>query len=103
MELVKPENAEYWSCDKPIVNEKVPRMTKCKIVCLPGFDNVQGKNDFLNRLSPYFFTGQSKGHNDSKPQKKYFCLCTHLRVSFWVNKSRGIVFFKKFDLKSVWV
>ena len=43
-----------------------------------------------------------KGHNDSKPQKKYFCLCTHLRVSFWVNKSRGIVFFKKFDLKSVW-
>ena len=42
MELAKPENAKYWSCDKPIVNEKVQQMTKCKIVCLPGFDNVQG-------------------------------------------------------------
>ena len=58
MELVKPENAEYWSCDKPIVNERVPPMTKCKILCLPGFDNVQGENDFLNRLRPYFYTGQ---------------------------------------------
>ena len=25
------------------------------------------------------------------------------RGSFWVNKSRDIVFLKKFDLKSVWV
>ena len=58
MELAKPENAKNWSCDKPIVNEKVPQMTKCKIVCLPGFDNVQGKNHlYLNRLKLYFYTG----------------------------------------------
>ena len=53
MELAMPENAKNWSCDKPIVNEKVPQMTKCKIVCLPGFDNVHGKNhSYLNRLKP---------------------------------------------------
>ena len=44
----------------------------------------------------------SKGHNDPNPPKKYFCSGTRLGVSFWVNKSRDIVFFEKFDLKSVW-
>ena len=43
-----------------------------------------------------------KGHNDSKPLKRYFCSGTRLGVSSWVNKSRDIVFFENFDLKSVW-
>ena len=34
--------------------------------------------------------------------QKYFCTGNRLVGSFWVNKSRDIVFFEKFDLKSVW-
>ena len=48
-DLSKPEYADYWSCDKLIVNEKVPQFTKCKIVCLPGFDNVKGENNLTQR------------------------------------------------------
>ena len=36
--LMKPKFAERWSCDKPIVNDKVLRNTKCKIICPDGFD-----------------------------------------------------------------
>ena len=77
-------------------------------IMLPCF--CASKTDTKNEIFKFFahaiceklLSVIPKGHNDSKPKKKYFCLCTHLRVNFWVNKSRGIVFFKKFDLKSVW-
>ena len=48
------------------------------------------------------YGGYQRGIMTLTPQKKYFCSGTQLGVSFWVNKSRGIVFFEKFDLKSVW-
>ena len=47
-ELMKPENADNWLCNKPIENEKVKKLTKCRIVCQNGFDFVKGENQFHN-------------------------------------------------------
>ena len=41
-QLVKPKFAERWSCDKPIENDKVPKQTKCEIVCFKGYDILKG-------------------------------------------------------------
>ena len=41
-QLVKPKFAERWSCDKLIENEKVPKQTKCEIVCSKGYDILKG-------------------------------------------------------------
>ena len=38
-----PENAEYWSCNKPVDQGKVEKYTRCKIVCLEGYDFSKGK------------------------------------------------------------
>jgi len=38
-----PENAHSWSCDKPVYQDKVEKYTKCKIVCLEGFDLSKSK------------------------------------------------------------
>ena len=42
-QLEKPKYAVRWSCDKPIENEKVPKLTKCEIVCPDGYDIIKGK------------------------------------------------------------
>ena len=59
---------------------------------------------FFTSLDPAIFSklAKQKGYDDPNPPKKYFCSGTRLGVSFWVNKSRDIVFLEKFDLKSVW-
>ena len=44
--LIMPENAHSWSCNKPIYQDKVEKYTKCKIVCLEGFD--LSKSKYLN-------------------------------------------------------
>ena len=41
--LSMPENAEYWSCNKPVDQGKVEKYTRCKIVCLEGYDFSKGK------------------------------------------------------------
>ena len=38
-----PDNAETWSCDKPVNDKTVLRSTKCSLVCLEGHDLVKGK------------------------------------------------------------
>ena len=38
-----PENAEKWSCNKPIYQDKVGKNTKCSIACLHGHDVRKGK------------------------------------------------------------
>ena len=50
-QLLKPKFAERWSCDKPIENEKVPKKTKCEIVCTEGYDVLQGKHNGFKSLS----------------------------------------------------
>ena len=42
-QLIKPKYTDYLSCNKPIINGKVFRKTKCEIVCLEGFDFIAGK------------------------------------------------------------
>ena len=37
-----PENAEEWSCDQPINQQKVPRNTRCSLTCFDGHDLIQG-------------------------------------------------------------
>ena len=41
--LVKPKFAENWLCDKPIEDNKVPKKTKCEIVCPDGYDIKNGE------------------------------------------------------------
>ena len=43
---MKPKFAENWSCDKPIEDNKVPKKTRCEIVCPDGYDLKNGKNIF---------------------------------------------------------
>ena len=43
-DLTKPENALNWSCDVSIEDEKVPKGTKCEIICRVGFEAVSGEN-----------------------------------------------------------
>ena len=38
-----PANSEYWSCNKPVDEGKVEKYTRCKIVCLEGYDFSKGK------------------------------------------------------------
>ena len=38
-----PENAHNWSCNKPVNQNKVGKYTRCKIVCLEGFDFSKSK------------------------------------------------------------
>ena len=40
------KNAENWSCDKPVIEGKVSRGTKCNIVCPDGHDLVKGEHVF---------------------------------------------------------
>ena len=42
--LLMPENAENWSCSKPVDQGKVEKYTRCKIVCLEGYDLSKGKS-----------------------------------------------------------
>ena len=37
------ENADRWSCNKPVDAEKVFKGAKCKLVCLDGHDLINGK------------------------------------------------------------
>ena len=54
-QLAKPKFAERWSCDKPIENEKVPKKTKCELVCTEGYDVLQGEHDDRKSPSQYYF------------------------------------------------
>ena len=45
--LVMPENADSWSCNKPINQGKVEKYTRCKIVCLDGYDFSKGNNSHV--------------------------------------------------------
>ena len=41
-----PENADSWSCNKPVDEEKVFKGAKCKLVCLDGHDSIIGKRNY---------------------------------------------------------
>ena len=41
-QLLLPMNAEAWLCDKPINNYRVPKNTKCRVVCSDGHDIFKG-------------------------------------------------------------
>ena len=58
--LSLPENADYWSCNKPVEDGKVEKYTRCKIICQDGYDFWKGK------------------------QQKYFCFWYMFRhYDFW--------------------
>ena len=40
--LKMPENADSWSCNKPVNEDKVEKYTRCKIVCHDGYDFWKG-------------------------------------------------------------
>ena len=48
--LAMPENVDSWSCDKPILEGKVEKYTRCKIVCSDGYDFSKGKQQKLQQL-----------------------------------------------------
>ena len=39
-----PENAKNWSCSKPVDQGKVEKFTRCKIVCLEGYEFSKGRS-----------------------------------------------------------
>ena len=45
-----PENAEKWTCDKPIYQNKVGKTTRCTIACIYGHDVQKGKSRNRPRL-----------------------------------------------------
>ena len=48
-QLNKPDNAVEWSCKKPINDGKVPKGTKCEIICQDGYEAKHGKNSNFRR------------------------------------------------------
>ena len=43
-----PENADSWSCNKPVEDGKVEKYTRCKIICQDGYDFWKGnQQNFL--------------------------------------------------------
>ena len=50
--LSLPENADSWSCNKPVENGKVEKYARCKIVCHDGYDFWKGNVHTV--LSPQY-------------------------------------------------
>ena len=44
-ELLMPENADKWTCNKPINQDKVGKKAICQVICLEGHDLLKG-NEF---------------------------------------------------------
>ena len=38
-----PDNADKWTCNKPINQDKVGKATRCQLVCLEGHDLIKGE------------------------------------------------------------
>ena len=47
--LSMPDNADSWSCNKPVDDGTVENYTRCKIVCLEGYDIWKGKRRDFHR------------------------------------------------------
>ena len=46
-----PENADKWTCNKPINQGKVEKTTKCQVVCMEGHDRLKGKTYYIKNLN----------------------------------------------------
>ena len=44
-ELLMPENAAKWTCNKLINQDKVGKKANCQVICLEGHDLLKGKNN----------------------------------------------------------